>query len=368
MIICTQGWVGKRTIIDFQFCSSGAMNSNKDQASIGHSRISLYSFISESTAYFGVRTSDDKNLDLVSRCPVEVLQGSTLDNQQWQAKSNSGSSNPANAVIKDGKLRLQYSNLPSKDFNGGNKGSFSGVKVQSKFQKLASTESDPEMPSYGYWEAKIKVAADREGRSCKLKLIPEDEWNLNPNGVIGDTSAKKGAKITIMSNEAWGKDSNKTWKSGVEYWKGDSGDAATVDQSHLHETKLSDDFHIYGLRWTSNTLQWYFDGKLAREETGDLVPQDVKLYWQLESSVVKWLNGGPKDSDDWSGDTACEIEYVRHYTENRVNDQCLPKDLAEKEKCEEFYSKLGSKSQFFDFCRSIKCINMHDDSQDGSLT
>ena len=45
--------------------------------------------------------------------------------------------------------------------------------------------------------------------------MPEDEWNLNPNDVTDDLTAKKGAKIVLMSNSIW---SNTKFHTAVDYY------------------------------------------------------------------------------------------------------------------------------------------------------
>ena len=57
------------------------------------------------------------------------------------------------------------------------------------------------------WRAMIKVPTDRRGRACRICLVPDgNEWNLNPNNVEGDLTAKKAARITLMDNSKWGEE------------------------------------------------------------------------------------------------------------------------------------------------------------------
>ena len=53
----------------------------------------------------------------------------------------------------------------------------------------------------------MKVPTDRRGRACRIRLVPDgNEWNLNPNNVEGDLTAKKAARITLMDNWKWGEE------------------------------------------------------------------------------------------------------------------------------------------------------------------
>lgn len=125
--------------------------------------------------------------------------------------------------------------LPSKDFENP---PYSGVKLQAKWNSVTGSEVKDQMPKYGYfetklkvwalhkimnrcprttrlvdvldvnpWRAMIKVPTDRRGRACRIRLVPDgNEWNLNPNNVEGDLTAKKAARITLMDNSKWGEE------------------------------------------------------------------------------------------------------------------------------------------------------------------
>ena len=118
--------------------------------------------------------------------------------------------------------------LPSKDFENP---PYSGVKLQAKWNSVTGSEVKDQMPKYGYFETKLKVRAlrtimnlesvldmniwrdlikvptDRRGRACRIRLVPDgNEWNLNPNNVEGDLTAKKAARITLMDNSKWGEE------------------------------------------------------------------------------------------------------------------------------------------------------------------
>ena len=76
--------------------------------------------------------------------------------------------------------------------------------------------------------------------------------------------------------------------------------------------------HTYGLYWTPTKLEWYFDGVMVRDEgahkdpsTEHLIPQDIPLFWSLESQILDWLMQGPTTAPHWP--EACKIEYVRHF-------------------------------------------------------
>ena len=234
-----------------------------------------------------------------------------MDTQQWQIYTNSYY-NENNAVISaHGDLELGLSNVfSSATFSDP---AYSGAKMQSKWTKVMSGEFNQEMQKYGYFEAKLHVPADRKGRACRLRLVAEDEFDLNPLGATGDATAKKGANIIMMSNSVW---PNNEFNTGVQYWTTDTGDSNTDSVAITSTDPLGDAVHTYGLYWTPTKLEWYFDGVKVRDEgahksTEHLIPQDIPLFWSVESQVLNWLMGGPDTAPSWP--EACKIEYVRHF-------------------------------------------------------
>ena len=188
-------------------------------------------------------------------------------------------------------------------------------KMQSKWSKVMSGEFNQDMQRYGYFEAKMHVPADRKGRACRIRLVAEDEFNLNPLGATGDATAKKGANIIMMSNSVW---PNNQFSTGVQYWTTDTGDVNTDSFTVSSTDPLADTVHTYGLYWTPTKLEWYFDGVMVRDEgahkdppTEHLIPQDIPLFWSVESQILSWLMGGPETAPHWP--EACKIEYVRHF-------------------------------------------------------
>ena len=91
----------------------------------------------------------------------------SVDTQQWQIFTNSYY-NADNAVITDnGDLSLGLSNvLSSQTFTDP---PYSGAKMQSKWSKVMSGEFKQEMTKFGYYEAKIQVPSDQQGRACRLR-------------------------------------------------------------------------------------------------------------------------------------------------------------------------------------------------------
>ena len=101
----------------------------------------------------------------------------------------------------------------------------------------------------------------------------------------------------------------------------------------MEDGRLHDGPHVFGLFWTKDKLEWYFDGKKIRTVEGNS-PQKP-LFWQLESEIIENLNQGVDSATTWP--TYCEFDYVRHFAIDDVNEACMPKDKVEQEKCEKMY-------------------------------
>ena len=141
-----------------------------------------------------------------------------------------------------------------------------------------------------------------------------------------------GCKETFIKDE---------FSTAVEYYDTPGNDhTATESMLHKSDVHLAYRPHVYGLFWTPEKLEWYLDGVKIREEgaefgTQHLIPQDIPLFWSVESRVLDWLMGGPNEAPHWP--EQCGIEYIRHYAIDRINENCMPKDKIEQEKCEKMY-------------------------------
>ena len=131
------------------------------------------------------------------------------------------------------------------------------------------------------------------------------------------------------------------FSTAVEYYDTPGNDhTKTESMLHKSDVHLAYRAHVYGLFWTPEKLEWYLDGVKIREEgaefgTQHLIPQDIPLFWSVESRVLDWLMGGPNEAPHWP--EQCGIEYIRHYAIDKINANCMPKDKIEQEKCEKMY-------------------------------
>jgi beta-glucanase (GH16 family) len=187
-------------------------------------------------------------------------------NQELQFYTN----RPANAYVKDGMLTIQA----LKENWGG--------RPYTSARLITAGKKDF---MYGKVEARIKVP-DGQGTWPAF-------WMLGSN--IKQVQWPACGEIDIM--ETVGKDIKKTHASTH---------APNFDTTwHKEGAPWSNDFHVYGVNWSENLLEFYVDGEVIHRVT----PQPGKA-WPFNSNQYILLNlaiGGT-----WPGDPDASTPFPRH--------------------------------------------------------
>lgn len=89
---------------------------------------------------------------------------------------------------------------------------------------------------------------------------------------------------------------------------------------------LSDDYHVYAIDWSANSIKWYLDGKLIHSLTSKNVKAKSYVFNQDFFLILNVAMGG--DFDGGQLDTAIEnvkmsIDYIRYYSVNGVGKATL---------------------------------------------
>lgn len=89
--------------------------------------------------------------------------------------------------------------------------------------------------------------------------------------------------------------------------------ATTTTGSEL--IRYSDDFHIYGLRWRHNQIDWYIDGEIVHSYAGD------DVAYQVMYVIANLAVGGNFVSDEITSElpASLDIDYIRVYQEKLPN-------------------------------------------------
>jgi beta-glucanase (GH16 family) len=189
-----------------------------------------------------------------------------------------------NAVVENGLLFLKN----KKENRGGQ--AWTSASIWTKKQFL-----------YGYFECRYKYAA-ASGTNNSF-------WMMT----TGLTPAT-GKKFEIDINEGHYPAEVNT---NLHNWTDVTTDPVTGKTSHPSSGKAYDlspsginlgkEFHIYGLKWTKDSLVYYFDGKIMRGIKNEFCHTPAPVY--LSEAIISWA-GEVTDAIDG---TSMDVDWVKVY-------------------------------------------------------
>jgi beta-glucanase (GH16 family) len=144
--------------------------------------------------------------------------------------------------------------------------------------------------TYGYFEARIKFNA-ASGVDNAFWLMSASKAKRMPGAAACEIDVVEGAYPDVATTNLHVTD--------------DAGHRA--DQKH-RKLQGGGDFHVYGVRWTQDAIQWYVDGTKVREQSGH--PCHAPLAVRLSTAVVKGFMGAVTDKING---TEMQVDYVRVY-------------------------------------------------------
>lgn len=222
---------------------------------------------------------------------ADEFNGDTLDSMKWVSKYPWGRTHNHKAYMSKDALSFNGEALviTATDTATGNKDFTSGA-VSTGYNKFRFKE--------GYVEARIDQPSQPGSWTAFWMLDsgwpPEVDIMEFPIRGSGDT-------FNYKTNYHWGKGNNPQSIGTPDHWGGGN---------------LASNFHNYGLRWTSNKLEFYLDGKKVREfQNGGAVDDLTGAYLILNYAVGNnnnwggelpntvnpgtWSNSGNKMKIDW---------------------------------------------------------------------
>lgn len=189
-----------------------------------------------------------------------------------------------NALVENGNLYLKN----KKENRGGQKWTSASIWTKKQFQ-------------YGYFECRYKYAATT-GTNNSFWIMTTD---VNP---------VKGKKFEIDVNEGHYPSEMNT---NVHNWSDVSTDSKTGKTTHPSDHKsfdfsdegldFSKEYHVFGLKWTSDSLIYSFDGKDMRRMKNEFCHSPAPVY--LSEAIISWA-GAVTDAIDG---TSMVIDWVRIY-------------------------------------------------------
>lgn len=195
---------------------------------------------------------------------------------------------PENVVVEDGMLKIT---AREESFQGA---SFTSARIQTKgkFQQ-----------KYGRFEARIKLPWG-QGLWPAFWMLGDDNNGAEVWPQIGeiDIMENRGSEPTIMSSAVHG--------------PGYSGGNAITKSYELENDRFDTGFHIFGIEWGENYINFYVDDVLYNQIT----PEDVTGDWVFNDEFYIIMNvavggtfGGPPNAQTVFPQEML-VDYVRVYS------------------------------------------------------
>jgi beta-glucanase (GH16 family) len=187
---------------------------------------------------------------------------------------------PQNAVVKDGYLIIT---AIKEDYEGASYTS-ARLKTRNLFEK-----------KYGRFEARIKMPLGKGlfpafwmlgSNFCEAQSLDINKNvfcdSTKPNYEEGNVLWPNSGEIDIMEYIG----SKPTQVFGTVHGPGYSGGEGISKKYTLPNDRFDNDFHIFGIEWGENYINWYVDDVLYNQIT----PKDVKGEWVFNQPFYMLLN------------------------------------------------------------------------------
>lgn len=223
---------------------------------------------------------------------------------------------PDNVWQEDGKLFIQARYEPHTD----NKG-------REFFYKLGIIQSRTKT-TYGYFEARVKGCSRFPGL-CPAFWLYSNGWETNPDyphvtyseidiielqqGLYNPEKRKKDNVNYIDLNLHC-----RIMKDGKEIWQRPNSLPEVCLHGYDAPWDPRDDFHVYAVENTPETITWYIDGKKVAEEDNLYwhLPMNLTFTMELRPPLITWAGEDgrepvPEASTPAGFPTHMEVDYVR---------------------------------------------------------
>ena len=252
----------------------------------------------------------------------DEFNGATINTSKWIVSNSNKSRAPrANLGVDDWWWKPENAFL-----NGTGNLVLRGTKVDNNTMYCGSVESrNLYEPTYGFLEARIKIAETAKGNHTAFWLQGHNQGNV-------DNSAADGAEVDIFES-AW---TNNTTKAVVHF---DGYGAFKKNHTIPFNTpNLHNGYHTFGLHWSETAMDIYYDGtKVISTNAGKPFPLTVDPNgYPLVPQVPEWLwlsvgaSFGDGDFQSQAVGTLSDalVDYVRVYKEASIlaiKDQTIQK-------------------------------------------
>jgi uncharacterized repeat protein (TIGR02543 family) len=193
----------------------------------------------------------------------DEFSGTTLNTSKWGIDVSSKS----RAARSDRGINDWWWKSQNVSLDGAGNLKLDVVKFDSDTMHCGSVSSDGKYdPTYGYIEARVKIADTTKDTHTAFWLQGANQDNVDGTG-------NDGAEVDIFES-AW----TGNYTKSVVHIDG-------YGASHKSSTKqytapgLHSGYHVFGLEWTANSMNIYYDGVLKATYTGIWVPQVPEWLW-----------------------------------------------------------------------------------------
>lgn len=228
-----------------------------------------------------------------------------------------------NHEVKDGVLSLKVRKEPNKYYETF---TFPNGQIQSSCRRFDYTSGllfSKQAFRYGYFEIKCKIP--NQGR-----VLWPAFWLYSGSPIAGaDPSHGTYREIDIFEfiggyPNLMGTNIHFTRGLITGDWSDPAANAVTSDQYNVvlgNNVDITNQFHTYAVKWSPNSIVWYFDGMAVRTITNQVPHWDMYLITNL--AISPWTS---LSNTETALPNTMDIDYIRVY----------------KAKDEEFYFQSGS--------------------------
>lgn len=222
----------------------------------------------------------------------DEFEGDTLDTGKWNIISRIlysnnalNAYNPSMVSVSGGYLRLDIAEVPYL----GRKYSAGEIDTRDKFSQ-----------QYGYFEARIKVPSGAGLHSSWWLWPASDHWPPE----IDIMEVKGNDRTTVYMTLHWAENGIvRAFPEQLDF----TGDHFV--ERRVSGKDFSQDFHVFGLEWSPQSIAWYIDG-IEWHRTDQHIPHEPFL---LELDLALDAYGGALDASTILP-ASLLVDYVRVYS------------------------------------------------------
>jgi beta-glucanase (GH16 family) len=240
-----------------------------------------------SSAPFPASDPDNKGNWLLYEAMSDEFNGNTLNHAKWKTQLTGWQGRPPalivdrNVEVGKGMVRITMRKEPiGRDEAAAGYRDYTTGAIQSTTNVL-----------YGYFE--IRARAMKSGGSSAFWFPARDERNWNELDVFEAGGAPPAdPKRVFMSGHVFLEDGLPRKQNSTTFAQ--------------MNAEVADAFHVYGMRWSPDTIDFYIDGKLKHHMSNNHWHSAAAMVMDAETQADWW--GMPHDADLPS---VYEIDYVR---------------------------------------------------------